>query len=317
MHVSELFGLLKEAVNEWLGDKASKLSAALAYYSVFSLAPLLVIVISISGLFFGEDAARGEVADQLKDLAGESAASAIQSLVQSADHPATSLLATMVGLVTLLFGASGVFGELKDSLNMIWGVSPKPGRTVQTMIRDRFLSFSMVLGIGFLLMISLATSAVLSAVSVYMQAYLPLPEVAWRALDLTISFVGTTLLFGLIFKVLPDVNIRWRDVVVGAAMTSLVFTIGKIGIGLYLGTSGISSSYGAAGSAIIILLWVYFSSSLLFFGAEFTKVYVRRHGAGVVPAPHAQLLSEVVREKYRRAQSFSASSASFSASSRA
>ncbi len=302
---------------EWLGDKASKLSAALAYYSVFSLAPLLVIVISISGLFFGHEAARGEVADQLSNLAGENAAQAIQSLVQSADHPATSLFATVVGLVTLLFGASGVFGELKDSLNMIWGVSVKPGRTIRTMIRDRFLSFTMILGIGFLLMISLILSAVLSAVSAYMQSYLPLPEVIWRTLDVAISFAGTTLLFGLIFKILPDVEIRWRDVVIGAAVTALIFTFGKIGIGLYLGTSGISSSYGAAGSAIIILLWVYFSASLLFYGAEFTKVYVRRFGPGVVPAVHAELLSDALREKYKLPQSSASSSAFSSASSRA
>lgn len=317
MQANDFLGLFKEAATEWLADKASKLSAALAYYSVFSLAPLLVIVISISGLFFGQDAAEGQVANQLKDLAGENAATAIQSLVQSADHPATSLFATMVGLVTLLFGASGVFGELKDSLNMIWGVRVKPGRTVRTMIRDRFLSFTMVLGIGFLLMISLITSAILSAFSTYMQAWLPLPEAAWRTLDLAISFTGTTVLFGLIFKVLPDVQIRWKDVAIGAAVTALIFTIGKIGIGLYLGTSGISSSYGAAGSAIIILLWVYFSASLLFFGAEFTKVYTRRFGPGIVPDRHAELLSDVVREKYKIAQFSSASSASFSASSKA
>lgn len=316
MQVSELLGLFKDAANEWVGDKASKLSAALAYYSVFSIAPLLVITISISGLFFGREAAQGEVANQLEGLAGESTATAIQSLVQSANHEATSLVATLIGLVTLLFGASGLFGELKDSLNMIWGVSVKPGRTIKTLIRDRFLSFTMVLGIGFLLMISLITSAILSAVSAFMQSYLPMPEAVWRTLDLVISFTGTTVLFGLIFKVLPDVQIRWRDVVIGAAVTALIFTIGKIGIGLYLGTSGISSSYGAAGSAIIILMWVYFSSSLLFFGAEFTKVYARKYGPGIVPDRHAELLSDVARQKYKIDQS-SSSSASFSASSSA
>ena len=215
-----------------------------------------------------------------------------------------------------MFGASGVFGELNDSLNMIWGVSVKPGRTVRTLIMDRFLSFTMVLGIGFLLMISLITSAVLSAVSAYMQAWMPLPEGLWRTLDLVISFTGTTILFGLIFKVLPDVRIRWRDVVVGAAVTALVFTLGKIGIGLYLGTSGITSSYGAAGSAIVILLWVYFSASLLFFGAEFTKVYARRFGPGIVPSRNAELLADVVREKYKQPQPES-SSDSLSASSSA
>ena len=316
MRVSEFLGLFKDAANEWVGDKASKLSAALAYYSVFSIAPLLVITISISGLFFGREAAQGEVAAQLEGLAGESTATAIQSLVQSANHETTSLFATLIGLVTLLFGASGLFGELKDSLNMIWGVSVRPGRTIKTLIRDRFLSFTMVLGIGFLLMVSLVTSAILSAVSAFMQSYLPMPEVVWRTLDLLISFTGTTVLFGLIFKVLPDVQIRWRDVVIGAAVTALIFTIGKIGIGLYLGTSGISSSYGAAGSAIIILMWVYFSSSLLFFGAEFTKVYARKYGRGIIPDRHAELLSDVARQKYKLVQSPS-SSVSFSASSSA
>lgn len=298
MSTRELPSLFKEAASEFFEDNAMRLSAALAYYAVFSLAPLLVILISIAGLFFGEDAARGQVAAQLQGLAGDRAAEAIQSLVQSADHKAASLFATLIGLATLLFGASGVFGELKDSLNHIWGVSVRPGRTLRTLVRDRFLSFTMVLGIGFLLLISLVISTLITAVGTYMQALLPLPEVMWRTIDVLISLSVVSTLFGMIFKILPNVEIRWRDVVMGALVTGLLFTIGKILIGLYLGTSGIGSTYGAAGSAIVILLWVYFSAAILFFGAEFTKVYARRYGSGIVPNRFARLTAEALRERY-------------------
>ena len=297
MRWRNFFSLLGEAASESIEDKAMRLSAALAYYAIFSLAPLVIIVISIAGLIFGEEAARGQIAEQIRQLAGDRAAEAIQSLVQSASGKTASVFATLLGLVALLFGASGVFGELKDALNTIWGVAVKPGRPLLTLIRDRFLSFTMVLGTGFLLLISLVISAAVAALSTYMRHRLPLPAFVWESLDFVISFGVVALLFAMIFKVLPNVQIGWHDIRIGALGTAFLFTIGKLLIGFYLGTSSIASSYGAAGSAIVILLWVYYSACILFFGAEFTKVYARKYGSGIVPNKRAMLVSEALRMK--------------------
>jgi membrane protein len=264
-------------------DNALRLSAALAYYSIFSLAPLLIIIISVAGLIFGEAAARGRIADQMRELAGQKAAEAIQALVAGTSRKSTSLSATILGLAVLLFGASGAFGELKSALNTIWGVQIKPGRAMFTMMRERFISFTMVLVVGFLLVVSLLVSAALAAFDDSLQKLMALPSIVWQGADIVVSVVVMTLLFAMIFKVLPNVILRWRDVWTGAACTAVLFTIGKFLIGLYLGTSGVTSYYGAAGSAVIILLWVYYSACILFFGAELTKVYVRKFGGGIVP----------------------------------
>ena len=298
MRPRDLPPLLKEAASEWIEDGAMRLSSSLAYYAIFSLAPLLVIVIWIAGLVFGEEAARGQIAREIAALAGARAGEAIQAAVQaSASEKTTGVLATIIGLGVLLFGASTVFAELKNALNTIWGVAVKPGRAFFTLVRDRFLSFSIVLAIGFLLLVSLVLSAVLAALGKYMSSQLPLPAAVWQGCDFLVSFAVISALFAMIFKILPNVRIGWRDVRIGAVGTALLFTIGKLLIGLYLGTSSIGSSFGAAGSVVIVLVWIYYSSCILFFGAEFTKVYARKLGSGIVPNSRAVLVSDLLRAK--------------------
>jgi membrane protein len=287
MRFREIYSLLGSAASGWAEDNAMRLSAALAYYSVFSLAPLLMIAISVAGLLFGEDAARGRIAEQVRQLAGARAADAIQGLVLSTRHK--SLFATVIGLVILLFGASTAFGELKSALNTIWGVEIKPGRPLLTMLRERIISFSMVLGVGFLLLVSLILSAILAALDTSMRNRLALPAAVWQCADILVSSLVVTLLFAMIFKMLPNVTLRVRDVWIGACCTAFLFTLGKFLIGLYLGTSGVTSYYGAAGSVVIILLWVYYSACILFFGAEFTKAYAQKYGSGVVPDKRSRL----------------------------
>jgi membrane protein len=289
MRFRDIGSLLASAAAGWSADNALRLSAALAYYSVFSLAPLLVIAISVVGLVFGEAAARGDIADQMKQLAGDRAAEAIQMLVLGTRHKSASVSATVIGLVILLFGASGAFSELKDALNTIWGVAIKPGRPLVTIIRERFISFTMVLGVGFLLLVSLVLSATLTALGATMRNLLALPGAVWQSADILVSFAVVTMLFAMIFKFLPNVMLRLRDVWIGAGCTAFLFTLGKFLIGLYLGTSGVTSYYGAAGSVVVILLWVYYSACILFFGAEFTKAYASKYGSGVIPDKRAEL----------------------------
>jgi membrane protein len=210
-------------------------------------------------------------------------------MIQRAEQPSTGLLATVVAVITLLFGASGVFGQLQDALNTVWGVEPKEGRGVWGFIKDRFLSFVAVVGTGFLLLVSLVLSSALAAVGKWFSGVLPLPEAVLQALNFLVSFVVITGLFALIFKVLPDARVAWRDVWVGAALTALLFTIGKFAIGVYLGKSNVASAYGAAGSLVIVLVWVYYSAQILLYGAEFTQVYANRRGERIVPAPDAQV----------------------------
>ena len=291
MRAKEFFALIGAAAFGWVDDNALRLSAALAYYSIFALAPLLIIVLAVAGLIFGEAAAQGRITDQLKLLAGERAAEAIQALLLGTSRGG-SYSATAVGVVVLLFGASGAFGELKSALNTIWGVQIKPGTALRTMARERVISFSMVLGVGFLLVISLIVSAGLAAFDSLLRNRLALPGVVFHGTDILASVIVMTILFATVFKVLPNVILRWRDVWIGAACTAILFTIGKFVIGLYLGTSAVSSYYGAAGSAIVILLWVYYSACILFFGVEFTKAYVRKFGPGIRPDSRAMLRPE-------------------------
>ena len=283
----EFISLLGSAASGWSADNALRLSAALAYYSIFSLAPLLVLGVSIAGLIFGEAAARGQIAEQMRQLAGDRAAEAIQAMVLSTSRTSTSLSATAVSLVVMLFGASGAFSELMSDLNLIWGVVIKPGQPVMTMVREKFVSFAMVLCVGFLLLVSLVLSAALAALGTTLAAWLKMPASLWQCTDFVLSFFVVTLLFAMMFKALPHVRIQWRDVWVGAGVTAFLFTVGKFLIGLYLGTSGVTSSYGAAGSAMIILLWVYYSACIMFYGAEFTKAYMTRKGREIVPDSRA------------------------------
>lgn len=298
MHPRHLLPLLKDAAFDWVDDGAMRLSSSLAYYAIFSLAPLLVILISMAGLFFGEEAARGQLAQEISTLAGKGAGEAIQSAVQSsAAQKSTGLLATVLGTALLLFGASTVFTELKDALNTIWGVVVKPGRPFLRLVHDRFFSFSIVLAIGFLLLVSLVISVLLAALGLYMSGRFQLPPAVWRTWDFLISFAVVSGLFAMIFKLLPNVQLRWRDVWLGAVATALLFNLGKLIIGYYLATSTIASSFGAAGSVVIVLTWIYYSACILFFGAEITKIYARKFGSGIVPNSRAVLVDDLLRAR--------------------
>jgi membrane protein len=301
--------LLAETVVEWYEDRAPRLGAALAFYTVFALAPGLVLIIALAALLLGEEAAQGQIISQVEDLAGAAGAQAVRAAIESARSAGDSLLATGLGVVTLVFGLWGVFGELQDALNTIWGVTARPGRGVIGVVKQRFWSAAMVVGIGFLLLVSLAASAWLAAFGKFFSRLLPLPAVAMETANALLSFVIITFMFAVIYKLLPDVRIAWHNVWTGAAVTAVLFTIGKSLIGLYLGRSTVGSVYGAAGSLIVILLWVYYSAQLVFFGAEFTKVYSRRFGAVVVPdltamplTAEARAVQGMDRRKRRRAR---------------
>lgn len=281
--------LLKETVTEWLDDGASRLAAALAYYTIFSLAPLLIFVIAIGGFFFGEGAARETILSELSELLGPLGAVYIGTLLDAASKPATSLIGAGIGFVVLAFGATGAFAQLQEALNIIWNVAPKKGG-VSYFIRKRLLSFSLLLVIGFLLLVSLILSAALAAAGKFISGIVPAYLILAHTLNLMLSFSITVLLFAAIYRILPDAKIRWKDVMWGAIVASALFSAGRFLIGLYLGHSGISSVYGAAGSIIIILVWIYLSTQILFFGAEFTQVWSRRYGPGIQPGPHARIV---------------------------
>src|SRR3989449_5455358 len=282
-----VWSLLVETVFEWSEDRAPRLGAALAFYTVFALAPGLIVIIALAALLLGREAAQGQIIDQVQDLIGVAGAQAIQAAIESARSAGGSLVASGLGALTLLFGLWGVFGELQDALNTIWGVTARPWRGVIGAIKERFWSFTMVVGIGFLLLVSLAASAWLVAGGKFFSHLSPLPVAVMETANALLSFITITLMFAVIYKLLPDVRITWQDVWVGAAVTALLFTIGKSLIGLYLGRSTVASVYGAAGSLIVILLWIYYSAQVVFFGAEFTKVYSRRFGSVVVPDKRA------------------------------
>jgi membrane protein len=289
-----MWPLLKTTVDDWYEDRAQRMGAALAYYTIFALTPGLVIVMALAGLLLGPGA-ESQIIGQIRELIGEQGAAAIEATIQSARNETLGPTGTALALIPLIFGLWGVFGELQDSLNTIWGVTPKPGRRVGDILRERFLSFTMVVGIGFLLLVSLVLSAWLAAVSAYVGRMLPAQAGALEAVHFIISFFVITGSFGLIFKLLPDVKVAWRDVWLGAAVTSLFFTVGKFLIGLYLGRSAVASAYGAAGSLVVIVVWVYYSAQILLFGAEFTKVWTRRRGSGFVPEKTAMPVTREAR----------------------
>lgn len=273
--------VLREAANEWMEDKASQLGAAMAFYSVLSLAPLLVIAIAIAALVFGEQEAKDQLAEQMTELMGPAGAEAVVSLIQQAQQPRAGTIAALLGLATLLFGASGVFGQLQDAMNTIWEVKPQP-LGVWGYIRSRFLSFAMVLGTGFLLLASLVLSAWVTGISDLLARQMEGLDAIAQMANQLISFGIVMVLFALIFRMLPDTNVAWRDVWFGAAITALLFSIGKYLIGLYLGTSSVGSAYGAAGSLVVLVLWIYYSAQIMFFGAEITQVWARKFGSRAV-----------------------------------
>lgn len=278
--VSRWWPLVRQAAAAWSDDYAPSMGAALAYYTLFSMAPLLLIVISVAGVVFGQEAARGEIFWQLQGMLGRDGAEAIQGLLKSVSEPAEGALATVVGVVLLAVGATSVFAELQESLDRIWR-APARNRTsgIVALLRARLLSFGMILGIGLLLMVSLVLSAALSALGKWWSPVFGGWAMLLQAANFVVSFLMITLLFAMIYKIMPRVRIDWRDVWVGAAATSLLFSIGKWAIGLYIGTSGIATGFGAAGSLVVVLIWVYYSAQIFFFGAEFTWVYAHACGS--------------------------------------
>jgi len=299
MNVKAGFNLIKESFQEWQKDGALDLGAALSYYTIFSLAPLLLVALAVAGLLWDRGQIQGQLIAEIQGLMGPQGAQAVQTMLANAGQHRSGLLASVLAVVTILFGATGVFVQLQDSLNKIWDVEAKPGQGLRSFITTRLISFGMILGIGFLLLISLVVSAAVSAVGAWATGLLPGAKILIEVLTFLVSFGVVTLLFAMIFKFLPDVKLTWRDVWIGAVATALLFTIDKFLIGLYLGRASVISSYGAAGSVVVLLLWIYYSSQILFFGAEFTKAYASRHGSHVVPEEHAVPVVQEKREVSR------------------
>jgi membrane protein len=280
MNAKEVFALAKTAVNDFFDDYGPSMGAALAYYTVFSIAPLLLIVISVAGLVFGQEAARGEIVDQLQQLMGDQAARSVEQLIESVNQPSTGVLATVIGAGALLIGATTVFAELQNSLDRIWRAPAAQRKSgIWSLLRTRLLSFGLILGVGFLLIASLALSAALAALGKWWAPLFGGWDVLLQICNFLLGFALITLVFAMIYKFMPSVRIEWRDVWIGAAVTSLLFSIGKFLIGLYLGRSSVTSGYGAAGSLVVLLLWVYYSAQIFLIGAEFTGVYAHSHGS--------------------------------------
>jgi membrane protein len=284
--------VLKSAVTSWSDDKAPSRGAALSYYTIFAMPPLFMIAIFIAGLVFNVDKARSQIFSEVGGLIGQKSAQAIEAAMAAQYQSNKGLWASVIAIVTLIVTAMGLFSELQDALNSIWRVEPKPGQGITGFFRIRLLSFAMVVGIAFLLLVSLIISAALAAFSKYMNELLPGLGVLSVIASDVLSFVVIAALFAMIFKVLPDVKIRWRDVWVGAAVTSALFTIGKFLLGWYLGRSTTVSAYGAAGSLVLVLLWVYYSAQIMFFGAEITKAYAVQLGSRMEPTSYARWSSE-------------------------
>jgi membrane protein len=298
MSASTPWVMLKETASDWLEDRVPRMGAALAYYSVFSLAPLLLIAVAVAGMVFGEQAARRELHQQLAEAVGPATAAAAEDVLGESHRSGRDVLGCVIGLAVLLFGASGFFVELQDVLNTIWKVKPRAGRGVWGVVRGRLVSFLIVAGAGLLLLVSVAVSTALSGLEQALGAGVPGGGGLWRVVSLALSFGLETLVFMMIYKVLPDTSVGWRDVWVGAVITALLFNVGKYLIGLYLARGAVASAFGAAGSVIVVLVWVYYSSQIVLFGAEFTRVYARHAGSDIRPAENAVPLT--AEERARR-----------------
>lgn len=287
-------GLLKETFEEWKDDDALQWGAALAYYSIFSIAPLLLITISVASLAFGRAAVEGRVVEEISGTVGPEAAEAIQTMIANASETGSGAWGTAIGVLLMLVGASSAFAHLQKALNHLWNVEPKPGAGWRLMARQRLTALGMVLVVALLLLTTLVLSAAISAVASYADQILPMPGWALGLIDLGVSLVVITLLFAAIYKVLPDVEIAWREVWFGAAVTAFLFALGKLAIGFYLGHASVASSYGAAGSLVVLLVWVFYASQLVFLGAEFTQVWARRRGSRIQPSEWAVRVEEKV-----------------------
>lgn len=269
-------------------DKITKMSGSLAYYTVFSMAPLLVMIISLCGIFLGREAVEGKIVSQLSGFVGVDTAVQLQQIIKNASLAGKSTMAAIIGGITLIVGATSVFAEIQDSINTIWGLKPKPKRGWLKMIQNRLLSFSVIISLGFLLLVSLAVTALIDGFSERLRAHFPeVTIVVFYIINILITLIVTTVIFGVIFKVLPDAKIKWKDVLAGAIATSILFMLGKFGISFYISKSNVGSTYGTAGSLVVLLLWVYYSSIILYLGAEFTKAFAVKFGSAIHPNDYA------------------------------
>ncbi len=286
--ISNTFLFIKQVFTEFFNDDIFKYSASLAYYTVFALAPMLIVIFSISGVLLGKEAMQGEVYAQISGMVGAEAAIQVQDTIKNSAIKGNNFFASTISIIILFVAATGVFGEIQDSLNKIWGLKATPKHGWMKLLINRVLSFSLIVSLGFIMMVSLLLNALVASLSKYLGQFTSdFSVILVNILDYTLAFAVTTFIYALIFKVLPDAKIKWRDVIVGAIFTAVFFTLGKLGIGYYLGKSNLSSVYGAAGSIIIIMLWVYYSSIILYLGAEFTKVYAKLYGGKIFPNEYA------------------------------
>ena len=280
--------VFKNSFSGFSDDKVTKLSASLAYYTVFSMAPLLIVIISLCSLLLGREAVEGKIYGQLAGFVGSDTAKSLQDIIKNASIAGKGKLAVIIGAITLLVGATTVFAEIQDSINMIWGLKPKPKKGWLKLIQNRFLSFSVIASLGFLLLVSLGVTTLIDGFSKRLQGYFPqVTIVVFYIVNLAITLAVITLIFGVIFKVLPDAKIKWKDILAGAIATALLFMLGKFGISFYISKSNVGSTYGAAGSLVVLLLWIYYSSIILYFGAEFTKAYAVKYGSEIHPNDYA------------------------------
>lgn len=283
-----LWEVLKNSFTGFNDDKVTKLSGALAYYTIFSLAPLLIIIISLCGIFLAKEAVEGQIYGQLTGFVGSDTAAQLQQIIKNASLAGKSHIAAIIGGITLLIGATSMFAEIQDSINGIWGLKPKPKKGWLKMLQNRFLSFSVIISLGFLLLVSLGISALIDSFSDRLQSRFPhVAVVVFYIINVAITFGVTTLIFAVIFKVLPDADIKWKDVMAGAIATALLFMLGKMGISFYISKSNVGSTFGTAGSLVVLLLWIYYSSLILYFGAEFTKAYAVKFGSSIYPNHYA------------------------------
>jgi len=283
-----IINVIKKAFSGFGDDKVTKLSGSLAYYTVFSMGPLLVVIISLCGLFLGREAIEGKVYSTLTGFVGSDTAAQLQEIIKNASIAGKSKIAAIIGTITLIVGATTVFAEIQDSINGIWGLKPKPKRGWLKMLQNRFLSFSVIISLGFLLLVSLGVTTIIDGFSERLRAHFPeVTVVVFYIVNLVITLAVTGLIFGVIFKVLPDAEIRWKDVAAGAIATAILFMLGKFGISFYISKSNVGSTYGTAGSLVVLLLWVYYSSIILYFGAEFTKAYAVEYGSEIHPNHYA------------------------------
>ena len=295
--VKQLIELLRITYCSWQEDKAPRLGAALAYYTVFSIPPLLILLIGIASLVFDSTVVQGRFLRTLQDLVGPQGAAALQDILATPRAEKPGVIATILGTATLLLGASAVFGHLKDAINTVWEIEPKPTEGKLAFLRKYVFSLAMLLGTGFLLLVSLAVSTLLVALGDTIQAYLPGGEGLWAAMDMLSSLAVISFLFALLYRYIPDAIVAWKDALLGGLVTSILFNMGRYLIGFYLGRSDIGSAFGAAGSLVVLLVWVYYSSQIFFFGAEFTKAYATLYGSNIVPEPHAVPVTEEAREQ--------------------